>query len=91
MCVPPYGNTHGQSSDRANDIAPLFRMYTSDGSCDVMRVQWHRFEPGSSMHPLIQMIPHVAFKVNDLDRAVAGYKIFAWALRTHPELSCGDH
>ncbi len=60
---------------RGERYSPLFRMYTSDGSCDVMRVQWHRFEPGSSMHPLIQMIPHVAFKVNDLDRAVAGYNI----------------
>ncbi len=52
-----------------------FRMYTSDGECGVMRVQWHRFEPGSSMHPLIQTIPHAAFKVEDLDRAVVGHNV----------------
>ena len=40
-----------------------------------MRVQWHRFEPGSSMHPLIQTVPHAAFKVEDLDQVVIGYNI----------------
>ena len=55
--------------------SPRFGMYTSDGECGVMRVQWHRFEPASSMHRLIQTIPHVAFKVEDLDRAVIGYNV----------------
>jgi hypothetical protein len=27
------------------------------------------------MHPLIQTIPHAAFKVGDLDKAVMGYNI----------------
>lgn len=27
------------------------------------------------MDPLVQKVPHVAFKVDDLDRAVAGYNI----------------
>lgn len=40
-----------------------------------MRIQWHRFESDSPLHPLIQTIPHVAFKVEDLDRAVKGYNI----------------
>lgn len=52
-----------------------FGMYTSDSNCQAMRIQWHRFEPGSLMHPLIQTIPHVALKVEDLDRAVKGYNI----------------
>ena len=55
--------------------SPLFRMYTSEGRCGVIRVQWHRFEPGSSMHSLIQTIPHAAFKVQDLDKAVIGFNI----------------
>ncbi len=49
-----------------------FRMYTSETTCGLARVQYHRFEPGSSLHPLIQSTPHVAFKVSDLDRAVEG-------------------
>ena len=49
-----------------------FRMYTSDSECETMRVQWHRFEPDSPLHPLIKTVPHVAFKVDDLDRAITG-------------------
>ena len=52
-----------------------FRMYTSDSDCRGMRVQWHRFEPDSQIHPLIQSAPHAAFKVDDLERAIAGYPV----------------
>jgi hypothetical protein len=34
-----------------------------------------RFEPGCSLHPLIQEIPHVAFKVNSIDKAIIGKKV----------------
>lgn len=51
-----------------------FDMYTSDGDCASMRIQWHRFGPESAMHPLVQRIPHAAFKVSDLERAIAGYR-----------------
>lgn len=49
-----------------------FGMYTSDSECKTLRVQWHRFVPDSPMHPLIQTLPHLAFKVEDLERAIAG-------------------
>ena len=50
-----------------------FKMYTSGGEDPGgFRVQFHRFEPGSSLHPLIQSKPHVAFQVDDLDAAVEG-------------------
>jgi hypothetical protein len=52
-----------------------FGLYTSDSNCKTMRIQWHRFESGSPMHPLIQTIPHVALKVDDLDRAMQGYNV----------------
>lgn len=52
-----------------------FRMYTSDSNCKTLRIQWHRFEPGSPLHPLIRTVPHVAFKLDDLERAMAGYNI----------------
>ena len=55
--------------------SPMFRMYTSDSNCRSLRIQWHRFEPDSSLHPLIRAIPHAAFKVSDLDRAIVGYKV----------------
>jgi hypothetical protein len=53
----------------------VFDMYTSDSSCESMRVQWHRFGPASSLHPIIRSRPHVAFKVDDLELTVAGMRV----------------
>jgi hypothetical protein len=50
-------------------------MYTSDSDCKNLRIQWHRFESNSSLHPLIRTVPHVALKVSDLDRAIEGYNL----------------
>jgi hypothetical protein len=52
-----------------------FRMYTSDSDCKSHRIQWHRFEPTNLLHPLIRTIPHVAFKVSNLDRAITGCNV----------------
>jgi hypothetical protein len=52
-----------------------FGMYASDSDCGVVRIQWHRFEPGSPLHLLIRTVPHVAFKVLDLNRAIEGRDI----------------
>jgi hypothetical protein len=51
-----------------------YKMYTTDGD-NAFRIQWHRFEPDSPLHALIKTIPHVAFKVDDLDEAIKGEKI----------------
>lgn len=51
----------------------MFGMYTSDSNCSSLRIQWHRFEPGSPLHSLVQTVPHLSFKVDDLARASAGY------------------
>ena len=51
-----------------------FKMYTADGDDPHFRIQWHRFEPDCPLHPLIKTMTHVAFKVNNLERAVAGRK-----------------
>ncbi|AUH72082.1 hypothetical protein CAB17_08425 [Legionella sainthelensi] len=48
-----------------------FKMYTTDGN-NPFRIQWHRFEEGCPLHPLIQSTPHIAFKVNSIDEAIAG-------------------
>ena len=56
-------------------FSEAFGLHTSDGDCGSVRIQWHRFEPGSPLDPLIQTVPHVAFKVDDLDRAIQGYRL----------------
>jgi hypothetical protein len=52
-----------------------FGMYTSDDASRTPRIQWHRFTNESCLHPLIQSVPHLAFKVSDLDRALLGQKL----------------
>jgi hypothetical protein len=51
-----------------------FKIYTTAGDNE-FRIQWHRFEEGSPLHPLIQSVPHVAFKVSSIDEAIKGKKI----------------
>lgn len=51
-----------------------FKMYTTPGDNE-FRIQWHRYEEGCPLHPLIQKVPHVAFKVDSIDDAIAGKKV----------------
>ncbi|UQZ86422.1 hypothetical protein SK3146_05715 [Paenibacillus konkukensis] len=50
------------------------KMYTSDHDGQ-FRIQWHRFEPDSPLHPLMKSLPHLAFKVNDLEAAIEGEEV----------------
>ena len=51
-----------------------FKMYTTPGNND-FRIQWHRFEKDCPLHPLLQKVPHVAFKVESIDEAIKGKKV----------------
>ncbi|MFC3908518.1 VOC family protein [Legionella dresdenensis] len=53
-----------------------FKMYTSGGENSEFRVQYHRFEEGCPLHPLIQTMTHVAFVVDDLQQAIQGKAVF---------------
>lgn len=50
-------------------------MYTTDDLTGPVPVQWHRYEPGSPLHPLLREQPHVAYKVNDLGAAIEGHVV----------------
>lgn len=50
------------------------KMYTKDNN-GKFRVQWHFFEEDSPLHPLIKEVPHVAFKVKDLQKAIKGEEV----------------
>lgn len=52
-----------------------FGMHTSDSRCESVRIQWHRFDTNSSLHPLIRALPHVALRVADLEAAIVGYNV----------------
>lgn len=51
-----------------------FGMYTSDVDGD-FRIQYHRFEENSPLHPLIKTVPHVAIQVSVLNEAIEGYEV----------------
>jgi hypothetical protein len=51
-----------------------FKFYVTDGHND-LRIQWMRFEENSPVHHLIKSVPHVAFKVNNMDEAIVGKKV----------------
>jgi hypothetical protein len=50
-------------------------MYTTDDLSGPVPVQWHRYEPSSSLDPLLREHPHVAYKVNDLKAAISGHTL----------------
>ncbi|KTC66503.1 Uncharacterised protein (plasmid) [Legionella adelaidensis] len=52
-----------------------FKMYTSGGQDTAYRIQYHRFEKDSPLHPLIQTKQHIAFKVDNLIEAIAGKEV----------------
>ena len=46
---------------------PQFKFYVSGFEESPFGVEWMRFEADSPIHPLIQVVPHLAFEVTDLD------------------------
>ncbi len=54
--------------------SPTFKMFTTPGD-NVFRIQWHRFEEDSPLHPSLKTQVHVAFKVNDLATAIEGERV----------------
>jgi hypothetical protein len=54
---------------------PQFKMYVSGFGSSPFGVEWMRFEPGSPIPEVIQRVPHLAFEVDDLERALEGKEV----------------
>ncbi len=52
-----------------------FGMYVSGYDESPWNIEWMRFEPGSTVHELIQRVPHIAFEVDDLEKAIEGREV----------------
>lgn len=52
-----------------------FKMYTSGGQDSEYRIQYHRFEADSPLHPLIKTMSHVAFKVGSIEAAIKNKEV----------------
>ena len=52
-----------------------YGMYVSGFETSPFGVEWMRFEAGSPVPELIRTVPHVAFEVDDLERALEGKEL----------------
>ena len=56
---------------------PEYKMYVSGFPTSPYGVEWMRFEPGSPISELVRTVPHVAFEVDDLERALEGKELLS--------------
>lgn len=52
-----------------------FKMYVCPFDSNPYGVEWLRFEPDSPLPELVKTVPHVAFRVADLEDAIGGKEI----------------
>lgn len=50
-------------------------MYVSGFDTSPFGVEWMRFEPGSPVSELVRTVPHLAFEVDNLERAIEGMEL----------------
>lgn len=52
-----------------------FKMHVLSYDTNPYGIEWLRFEDGCPLPELVQKVPHLAFEVDDLDKAIEGKKI----------------
>lgn len=52
-----------------------YKVFVSGFDTSPYGVEWMRYEQGSPVPDIIRKLPHVAFEVDDLDRALAGKEL----------------
>ena len=61
---------------RSDEIhLPHLKMYVTDHEKSPNGIQWMRFEEDAPYPELVLTIPHVAFEVTDLEKALEGQKV----------------
>ena len=52
-----------------------YKCFCTDHERNPFRIQWMRYEPDCPLPHLVKTVPHVAFVVDDLARALEGHEI----------------
>jgi hypothetical protein len=52
-----------------------YGLYVSGFEASEFGIEWMRFDADSPLPDLVKTVPHVAFRVDDLDEAIAGREI----------------
>jgi len=63
-----------------------YKMYVSGFETSPFGVEWMRFEPDSPLPDLVKQVPHVAFMVDDLEKALEGQELLIPPNRPSPEV-----
>jgi hypothetical protein len=59
-------------------------MHVSGYESSAFGVEWMRFDPDSPLPELVRTVPHVAFRVDDLEAALAGREVLIAPNRPSP-------
>jgi hypothetical protein len=51
------------------------KLYCTDHESNPFGIQWMRYEPDCPLPEIVKTMPHVAFEVDDLARALEGHEI----------------
>jgi len=52
-----------------------FKVFVSGYDTSPYGVEWMRFEPGCPLPEIVKRVPHVAFKVDDLEAEIQGQEV----------------
>jgi hypothetical protein len=52
-----------------------FKVYVAGYDTSPYKIEWMRYEDGSPVNKLVQSVPHVAFEVDDLEKAIEGKEV----------------
>lgn len=61
---------------RERHLAHL-KVYVSGFDTSPYGIEWMRFEPGCQVSELVRTVPHLAFEVDDLDKALEGREVLS--------------
>jgi len=54
---------------------PEYKFFHSGYETSPYGIEWKRYEPGSPIPEIVQIVPHIAFEVDDLEAELAGREI----------------
>jgi len=52
-----------------------YKLFCTDHEDNAYGIQWMRYEPACHLPAIVKTLPHVAFEVDDLARAINGHEI----------------
>jgi hypothetical protein len=74
-----YHHTGIPSTERRDgeEYLPQFKMYVSGFVGSPYGIEWMRFEPDSPVSELVRTVPHIAFEVDDIVKALRGKTVLS--------------